>query len=172
VGRVKKKKRGKTVAALHIVRPTEEREGMNAFRSAGMARKLVPEIDRLHEQGHLTDHEHRALHHYRDQASLADRSPTRSCLDFSPKGGHGPGVAITSALLETGRIERELGQLWKLARAVAVDDMSLTQWCIGRYGAREKLRDGKVVALAPLGPNRAVEMARLELRMAAHRIVK
>jgi hypothetical protein len=130
-----------------------------------MARKLVPEIDRLHEQGFLTEQEHRALHYYRDQASLADRSPTRSCLDFSPRGGHGPGVAITSALLETGRIERDFGSVREVARAIAVDDMSLRQWAIRTSGGTEQSR-GNVIEIIPNDPF-AEKIALLELKYAA-----
>lgn len=154
---------------LQRMPPTPEREMKNHFRSAGMARKLIPVIDTLHNKGVLTEAEWRALNHYRDQASLADKSPMRSCCDNSPRGGNGPGVAIVSALIETGRIERDLGQLMDIARAVAVDDISLTEWCIAKHGGREK--DGAIVPRGKNNGSHAIEMARMELRMAAHRIV-
>jgi hypothetical protein len=132
------KKRGKAKSndiVARFIRPTEQREAVNDFRSVGPAMVVVPVIVRLHEQGVLNDREFAALAYYRDQASLADRSPMRSCIDFSPKGGHGPGVAILSAQLETARLERDMGQLWTLCRAVCVDDVSLPRWCEQRHGS-------------------------------------
>ena len=151
---------------------TAERAARNEFVSQGMARKLVPVIDTLRNGGFLSVKEWEALDYYRQQASLADKSPVRSCIDNSPRGGSGPGVTITSAMIETGRIERDLGQLWDIARAVAVDDVSLAQWCISKHGGRERYdSDGKFVAIVPICEKRHVEMARMELRMASHRII-
>ena len=146
------------------LKPTAERERKNVFRSMGMANRLVPVIFRLHEAGVLNDREFEALAYYRDQASLADKSPTRSCIDFSPRGGHGPGVAIMSASLETGRMERDMGPLWSLCRAVAVDDVTLERWCIERYGSLNTA--GPLVA-----DPQQVGIATLELKYAAGGIV-
>jgi len=115
-------------------RPTPEREAHNDFRSVGMARQLVPPIVRLHELGAISDQEFAALAYYRDQASLADRSPVKSCIDFSPKGGHGPGLAILSAQRETWRLERDMGGLAELCRAVCVADITLEGWCLHKHG--------------------------------------
>ncbi len=172
------------------IEPTPEREARNHFRSAGMARKLVPVIDTLRNKGAkeeedgipkeerqgLTQSEWEALNYYRDQASLADKSPVRSCCDNSPRGGHGPGVAIISALIETGRLERDMGQLMDIARAVAVDDVSLSEWAIAKHGGTERWGKDKkgediVIAIIPRGRN-SIAMARMELRMAAHRILR
>ena len=147
---------------------TPERSQHNAFQSAGMARRVVPAIDLLLASEQITEAEHRALAHYRDQASLAERSPVRSCCDVSPRGGHGPGVAIVSARIETARMEREMGELAELARRVAVEDWSLTAWCIHRFGGRDRGR-----AIVPRGENnglKKIAMARMELRFAAWRI--
>lgn len=156
-----------------IIRLTPERAGRAEFVSAGMARKLVPPIDTMRNQGLLSDSEWSALSYYRDQASLADRSPVKSCCDDTPSGGNGPGVTIISAAIETGRIERDLGALRDIARAVAVDDKSLAQWCIDKHGGRERYgKDGVFVAVVPVNEKRHVQMARMELRMAAHRICR
>lgn len=154
--------------------PTPEREQHGEFVSAGPARLLMPVIDRLWDRGTLTDAEYSALAYYRDQAGLADRSPVRSCCDNSPRGGDGgPGVAILSAMLETGRIERDLGELRDLAFAVAVEDKTLEQWCIAKYGGRERYNgSGDFIAIVPVCERRHVAMARMELKMAARRIVR
>lgn len=131
---------------------TPERAAKNAFTSAGMARRVIPEIVILHQRGILSDNEYASLAYFRDQASLAEHSPIRSCIDFSPKGGHGPGAAILSAKLETARMERDMGPLSQLVRAVAVDDKSLEQWVADHY--------------ASITPKR-VSIAALELKFAA-----
>lgn len=156
MGRAKKKAKKRTSAVSEIFRPTPEREAANDFRNVGMARKVVPVIVRLHEDGVLNDEEFAALAYYRDQASLADHSPVRSCIDFSPRGGHGPGIAITSAIIETGRLERNMGALWPLCRAVCVDDWTLERWCIERTGKAS---------------NTCIGIATLELKYAAGGIV-
>ena len=153
--------------------PTAQQMARADFHSAGMAYKRVPVIDTMLARGQLTDREHIALSYYRDQASLADRSPLKSCIDFSVKGGDShPSAALTSAMLETGRIERDMGSVWPIARAVAVDDVSLTEWCIDQHGGRERYNaDGKVIAIVPVG-SRVIEFALMDLKHAAGRIVK
>lgn len=168
----KRKKAPSPIAQREDVTP--ERAARNAFESAGMARKLVPSILVLLRAGSISQAEYEALDYYRDQASRAEQSPARCVLDRTPSGGgHGPGAAIISAQIETGRIERDLGQLADIARAVAVDDKSLAQWCIDRYGGRERYdRHGAFVAMVPVCERRNMALALLELRMAARRIVR
>lgn len=141
--------------------------------SEGVRWRRVPVIDVLLKAKLLTDREYEMLAYYRDQACLAEKSPVRSCCDNSPRGGSGPGVAILSAAIETGRIERDLGALRDIARAIAVDDRSLAQWCIDKHGGRERYNDkGKFVAVVPINEKRHMALARMELRMAAHRICR
>ena len=152
--------------------PTAEQMARGEFRSQGMAYKRVPVIETILSRGQLTEREYIALSYYRDQASLADRSPLKSCIDFSVSGGDNhPSAALASAMLETARMERDMGSVWPIARAVAVDDVSLTQWCIDEYGGRERYKNGKCIAIVPAVDN-AVSIALLELKMAAGRIVK
>ncbi|GLT01792.1 hypothetical protein GCM10007897_31900 [Sphingobium jiangsuense] len=175
-----KKKRGKArakkLAALDgKIRPTDEQQQRGQFVTAGASVRRVPVIETLHKTGRLSEDEYRALGYYRDQASLADRSPTRSCLDEHIGGGqgHGPGAAVISAMLETARMERDLGSLRDIARAVAVDDMSLSQWCISQYGGRERYNGkGEFVAMVPNFERKAMKVAILDIRMAARRIVR
>lgn len=154
--------------------PTEEASQHGTFTSAGMRYRRVPVIETMLDRKQITHDEYRRLAHYRDQASLAERSPVKSCLDQGTGGGGDIPIsaAITSAILSTARIERDLGSLADIARAVAVDDMSLCQWCIGRFGSRERYGPGgKFVAIVPINEKANVDLARLELRMAASRIV-
>lgn len=151
----------------------ENGERKAGFHSVGMAYKRVPVIDTMLSRGQLNEREYIALSYYRDQASLADRSPLKSCIDFSVKGGDNhPSAALASAMLETSRMENDMGSVWPIARAVAVDDVSLTEWCIKEYGGRERYdTKGKCIAIVPVVDN-AVCVALIELKMAAGRVVK
>jgi hypothetical protein len=155
------------------VGPTEAQCARSLYVSAGMAHRRVPMIDQMLKRDQITHKEHAALAHYRDQASLAESSPVKSCLDRSIRAGNGngPSAAVISAMLETARIERALGSLLDIARAVAVEDKSLSQWLIDKHGGRERYDgQGRFIALVPVGERKRMEIARLELRMAARRI--
>lgn len=158
----------------HIIGPTEEQQQRGSYGRVGIAFRRVPVIDQMLERDQITPQEHKALAHYRDQAHLSERSPTKSCLDQRIGGGGDIhlSAAVVSALLETGRIERDLGQLLDIARWVAVEDKTLSQWCIERHGGRERYDGkGRFIALVPVSEKRVMDMARMELRMAARRIV-
>jgi len=153
--------------------PTPEAEQHATYTSAGMRYRKVPVIETMLERKQLTHEEYRRLAHYRDQASLAERSPVKSCLDQGLGGGGDitPTAAITSAILATARIERDLGSLADIARAVAVDDKSLSQWCVDKFGGRERYGPGgKFVAVVPICEKEHMKRAALEIRMAAQRI--
>jgi len=160
------------------VGPTSEQNRLADYVSVGMAHRRVPAIETLLARGMLSDNEYRRLAFYRDQVSLAERSLTKSCLNVvigtAPgRAGseRGPSAATVSARLTVGRIERDLGSLLQIARAVAVEDMSLSQWCITKHGGREKFgADGAFVAVVPLAEKRVMAEAKLELKMAAARI--
>jgi len=158
------------------VMPTPERlRRQGSHRVPGTkGAKMVPVIETMLTRKQITDREFVVLDYYRQQASLAGRSPIKSCIDFSVTGGDmGPSAAITSATLETARIERDLGSLWQITRAVAVDDISLTEWCIKKHGGRERYNGkGKFIAMVPINEKSTVGTALMELKMAARRICK
>lgn len=177
-------KRGRKMK--HIVEKLEEptREQAGAFARAGVmhfetsttkvAYRRLPMIDRLLTARVISEDEYSSLAYYRDQAGLADRSPVRSCCDNSPRGGdHGPGVAILSAQIETGRMERDMGALWRIARAIAVDDWTLERWCVEQFGGRERYNGkGELIAIVPVLEKQHMKRARIDLRAAAHRITR
>lgn len=175
--------KAKTKHARKKSKAPQQRAEINPFRaqhggtiSAGMAVKIIPAIDTLKTKGHITQGEYDALKYYREQASLAEQSPTRDSCDFSVRGGegHGPSVAIISAKRETERLERLLGNLRGICRAVCVDDLSLTQWACKQHGSRERVKSGKVVEIIPRGQMNgkvAITMARMELRFGAQRLM-
>lgn len=182
MARAKRKAKKMTAMTVPSIGPTPEQRTSFAtasFRSEDMTVKMiyrrVAMIDQMLERGDLQAHEHKALAHYRDQAHLAERSPVKSCLDDS-KGGGATGqtlsAAVTSAIITTARIERDLGSLRDIARAVAVLDHSLSQWCIAKHGGRERYgKRGEFVAMVPIAEKRNMDIAKLELRHAASRIV-
>jgi hypothetical protein len=143
------------------------------FTSVGMAYRRIPVIETLFQKDLLNEREYRALAHYRDQVALAERTPIKSCLDDSQGGGGDipMSAAITSALLATAWIERNLGSLAPIARAIAVEDKTLAQWCIDQHGGRERYDGkGKFIAIVPVAEKNSLRMALLELKFAAHRI--
>lgn len=175
----KTKARKVPTAADRFIRPTEHREAHNDFQSAGAAMRVVPVIETLLRAGRLSQAEYNALHHYREQAHRAEDDMAQEST-LAPQRVMGGGSAYsggmiprilmaTPAIIETARIERELGSLFRIARAIAVDDLTLTRWCIQQGGGVEKRKGGVVVAMEPRDPN-GVKMAALELRFAASRI--
>lgn len=180
----KRANKRKKAPVLSIVGPTDEQMFRAPFQRTGLSYRRVPVIDTLLAAGKLTHAQHIALSYYRDQASRAEDdigeqgtlAPEKimgggggSCM-----GGFIPAALIaTSAILETSRIERDLGSLLGIARAICVDDMTIQQWCISQHGGRERLDGkGKFVAMVPVAEKRSTEMALLELKFASGRIVR
>ncbi len=167
-----KRKPRKRVDPIEIALPTPEQLEKGDYRRVGMSYRKTPVIETLYAEGKINHREYEVLDYYGSQASLADKSPVKSCCDDSPSGGAGPGVGITSAMLETARLEREMGCLRDIARAVVVDNWTLEQWCIHKHGGRERYdRKGRFVAMVPNNETENMGIAMLELRMAARRIM-
>jgi hypothetical protein len=188
--KAKKKARKANAVVNQYLRPTEAREAHNDFQSAGMAMRVIPVIESMLLAGKLTRPQFNALDYYRDQAHRAeDDCAESSVLDAERIMGGGGGscggkiparLLTTPALVETARLERDLGQLRDIARAVAVDDVTLDRWCIEKRGGMEVYRtvtakDGKptqeFVGIIPRDPQ-ALAVALLELRYAAGMIAR
>lgn len=182
MARAKKTRKAKArpSALAKFIRPTQAREAHNDFQSAGAAVRVVPVIDTLLRQKRLSQAEYDALRHYRDTAHRAeDDMAQSSVLDPERMMGGGGGssgsklpvgvLLATPAIIECARLERELGSLLDIARAVAVEDMTLTRWAIHTSGGREQARQCGRVDIVPADP-KAIEFAEMELRMAASRI--
>lgn len=187
---VKRERNGHNVAD-RFIGPTPARAAHNDFERAGPAFRVRPAIDTYGParddgkggNGLLTASEYDALAYYRDQATRAEDdvaqegtlSPARIMGGSGgASGGQIPAILMaTPAILETARIERDLGVLWEIARRIAVDDWSLSRWCISKHGGRERYDGkGRLVALVPNNERRVMGIARLELKMAARRIVR
>lgn len=151
------------------IEPTPEQQAASDFKSAGMAYRRTPVIDTLLAKDKITALQYTALSYYRDQASAADRSPIKSNIDFKARSGNQRSIGYqTPQEIETARIERDLGKLAPIVRAIAVDDLSLSQWCVSQYGGKEVLR-GRRVSIEPSA--KKLEIALLELKYGAGMIV-
>jgi hypothetical protein len=175
-------KRKKKPAPVTVIEPTPEQFATGTFERAGLAYRRKPVIDSLRDAGKLNAREYAALAYYREQAHQAedDYAQTSPLAPEKIMGGRG-GVVIsgglpakllcTPAILETGRIELLLGRFFPIARAIAVDDMTLAQWCIRQHGGREKAdHRGRVVAIVPACGKETLKLALFNLRAASARI--
>lgn len=169
--KARKRKKNKATA-IAILGPTPEREQHSQFRNSGvgLARRVVPMIDTLRATRAISESEWAALLYYRQQADAAARSPIRDSCDFSPRGGNGSALLVrrSSAQIELDRMDKLLGNLKPIVYAVAVDDMSLTQWAIHTAGGKEEKRGDKV-SIVPKRPD-LIDYGRWELKFAAKRL--
>lgn len=141
----------------------------------GKTLRRKPMIEVLFGQGLFSKEEYKALKHYRHHADIADRSPLKdsiaNLLRISGGAGHGPTINTLNAIRVRDDVERASGSLVGILRAVVVDDMSLSQWCISRGHSAEKCRDrkqGRVCAIE--ATEAALRIAQLEIKMAAARV--
>lgn len=175
-----RKGRTKAREVVAIMQPTVEQMRVGTYEQAAImhvdtarasrAYRLKPVIDTMLDTDQITQKEYDMLAYYAHQAALADKSPVRSCCDMTPRSTNGPGATILSAMLETGRIERDLDahDLLDLTRAVVVANWTLTRWCIEQYGGRERYNGkGEFVAIVPVNEKRHVRAALGKLKYAA-----
>lgn len=162
-----------------MVGPTPEAEHRGEYceefvhhHESGTKTKAVKRtavIDTMLSREQITTAHYIALSYYRGQAIAADRSPIKSNIDFTVRSGNPRPLGYkTPQQIETDRIEADLGKLRAIVRAVAVNDVSLSQWCVDNYGGKEVLRGRKVV-IEPSRKN--MEAALKELISGAEKIV-
>lgn len=170
------KNKRKKPKADNVAYPTPERISGHETRREGMATRIVPTIDTLHNRNRITEEEWKALGHYADQKCIADGSPLKDSIGrlLSPSGGDGGYLpaAVVSARLRVGYLERELGQLRTIAEAIAYENITLTEWVNRQGEGRIKCEviDG-VKVCKPYADTRHYEYALLELRFAARRLI-
>ena len=122
-----------------IAEPTPEQQGHNAFQRVGMAFRKIPVIDTMAQCKKLTARQFNGLARYRDVAIAKERSLIEDSVGKMMRGALGggdvglsPGMIRTAAEME--RLEAALGSLRDIARAVAVDDMTVSRWAGLRGG--------------------------------------
>lgn len=183
------KRRGNAARKELPIEPTPEQARRSAFQIADIVDKVkgnvtvtigkaycrVPMIDTLHGQGLFSEDEYKALKHYQHHAIIAEKSPLKDSLAnlmrISSGSGNGPTINTLNAIRVRDDVERAVGSLVDILRAVVVDDVSLSQWCIAHGHSAEKCRErkkGRVCAIEPT--ERALRIAQLEMKIAAGRV--
>lgn len=155
------------------IRSTKEAGQHGSFRRDGAAQRRQSVIDTLRDQARISVEVWEKLTYFREQSMIASIGLYRCPLDRSPRGNSdGRSVKHQSALIEVGRMERDLGALLDIAKAVAVDDTTLANWCIEQHGGRERYdKKGRFVAMVPRSEKRVMRLALIDLKTAAGRIV-
>lgn len=172
--------------AKEIQEPTPEQIGAFALEEVverlrsgrtvtiGKAFRRRRMIDILHDAKVLSGDEHKALHTYRHNADLADRSPLRdsiASLMMIRGSGEEPSIVLLNAASIAAACEQAAGSLCGILRAVVVDDVSLPQWVASQGFARQRTRTrGNRTDTWLEAHPRKVEMARLEIQIAAQRV--
>ena len=167
------KQKRKAKPAPQIIAPNAEQ--IDSFERALLAYKRVIAITRLRQAGTLSQRQYDALARYRDIATAEDRSFTRDSLDKALHG-RSNGSGLPPACLRTAQelrwLEKELGSLQPIARAIAVDDLSISQWAMKVGGAVEMQKPGTgnatIIWFEP--PRTARRHATASIQMAGERL--
>ena len=165
------KRKPKRPDPIQIETATPEQQGKGEFRRIGMHYRRVPVIETLYAEHKLTSRQFNGLARYNDVAVAEESSPIedsvgkllRNCVGG---GGDGSDFALRITI-ELGRLERALGSLRDVARAIAVEDMTLSDWAMKRHGSHERIR-GNVVKFEP--SKAAFKEAWMDIRMAGERL--
>jgi hypothetical protein len=155
------KRKRKATPARDWLEPVPEQLDKGTFERAGVAYRRVPVIVTLASNGTLSQRQFDGLSRYRDVAINCERSPLRSGLDFSPRGNERGAVFALRTNQELSWLEQELRGLLDIARAVAVDDLTLPQWVSHKIGTIG-LSDSEVTRVHAA----ARKIATAEIRMA------
>jgi len=151
---------------IRAVEPTPERQDKNDTRPAGRATQIKPVIETLFASERITTAEYVALNYYSEQANAAERSPIKSNLDKTPASGRDRPMSLVCPYKEaTERMERQMLFASRTARAICVENYSLSAWAVNVFGGRE--HKGRIV------PRKDWHVQELltELKAAAKRIV-
>ena len=170
-----KARKRKTPARAEIVGPTDAQLVNGEYESALLAYKRVVAIQKLRLAKTLTQRQYDGLARYRDVAIAEERSFTRDSLDKALHGGFGGsgmGCGAIRTAIELGRLEQALGSLRPIARAIAVDDLTLSQWAMQQGGSimRDKPGIGRAIITWFEPRRKAKDAATLEIRMAGDRL--
>lgn len=166
----KAKGKRKTPDPIQIETATPEQQAKGEFRRIGMHYRRVPVIETLYAECKLTSRQFNGLARYRDVAVAEDKSLIEDSVGKLLRGcvgGGGDGDFALRIAIELGRLERALGSLADIARAIAVEDATLSDWAMKRHGAHERIRAGGV----KFEPSKAaLNEAWMDIRMAGERL--
>ena len=133
MGKAKKKPRAQVLYA----EPTPEQYGKGHFARLTLAYRRIPVIDTMAQTGKITPRQHYGLSRYREIAGQEDRSPMRDSLDKALHGrSNGQGIPLSAmrATHELDRLDHALGTFRAIARAIAVDDHTVSHWAATQGG--------------------------------------
>ena len=154
------RKRKKRAEPITIAEPTPEQQAKGVFLRLTIAYRRIPVIDTMAQTGKLSRRQFDGLARYRDVAIAEERSPIRDSLDKALHGrGGSDGAGHIRTAYELVRLEDALGSLYSVARAIAVDDTTVSQWA-ARRGANS---DGTAKRCE-------LDAAMLEIKMAGERL--
>jgi hypothetical protein len=122
--------RGTFAQGGHLATGTNDRNGL--------AYRRIPVIDTMAQTGKLSPRQHYGLARYRAAVIAVERSPQRDSLDKALNGrGTGLGLPRCATTFELYRMEYMLAHLKEIARAVAYDDHTVSQWAAIKGGATD-----------------------------------
>lgn len=167
-----KAKRKKKPEPITIIGPTDEQASKGTFQRLTMAYRRIPVIDTMVQSGKLTARQFNGLARYRDVAIADERSEIEDSVGKMMRGAVGGGEggyspSMVRNAIELGRLEQALGPLRDIARAVAVNDTTVSQWAIEKWGSIEgRSVKGKTVTTFLAPKPGAQEQALAEVRAA------
>ncbi|MGL5734467.1 MAG: hypothetical protein ACRCYS_06335 [Beijerinckiaceae bacterium] len=135
------KAKRKARTPIVIAEPTPEQQTQGAFHRVGMSYRRIPVIATMAQTGKLTPRQYLGLARYRDVAIAEERSLIEDSVGKMMRGALGGGEAgktpsMIRTAAELNRLEEHLGSDKELARAVAVDDTTVSQWAAAKGGTQ------------------------------------
>lgn len=174
--KARRKANAKAKVAIDIIGPTDQQHEQYHYERALLAYRRVAVITTLHRGGKLSERQFNALSRYRDIGLKCERSEIMdSCARLLHVAGHDAGGMSPStlrAMSELGWLERELGSLRPIARAICIDDMTVSEWAMRDGGSVMRERDGRGSSVIRwFEPRRKyLQAAMLEIQMAGERL--
>jgi hypothetical protein len=106
-------------------------------RARNVVQRKVNYILHLASKGRLSDDDAKAVLLYRQAWDICDRSQTRSCIDFSPKGDGNPSLSYLDARKRLAHMQARVRLVCPLPlfEAIACHDKGFTATARDIYGA-------------------------------------
>lgn len=158
----------KELQNFHEYRPTSIKVDGNKQPRAIIRRVVM--YQRLFEEGKITDRQHRAAHHYRNNYDMTEHSETKSCLDVRIRGTR-TDHDISAKLLDAQRVVADglrcIGSLYDVFTLIIESDMTLHGAAAKLHGTRDTVRKGKPSVELKHG---SLDRILLELQFALERL--
>lgn len=158
-----------------------------AGRLLAMAYRREPLFETMAKKGTIAPDELQALRYYRSVFDRSERSATKSCLNIGQGGMRGPADDIanaTSSMIDAKRrlriCEAVLGPNLHTLRAIALEDRSISEVAIERFGSRQQnwiivdepvLQAGRPLIVDGVAKTRPVHHEKIVPKSGRHRAV-